>query len=191
MPMTIRPLALLLVLSLGATAALSGPKVSRKDPSEVVTMTTRIESTDIQDIAARMVDSMLQSPLLEQGRPIVMMDRIVNKTRDDVDTKTITDKIRTALQRSGKVRFVANDMRDQILDEQAYQESGLVDPATAAPTGGAVGAQYLVGGEIAAIETTTGKVHDVYYKLTLNLVDIKTQIIEWSDEKEIRKQARR
>jgi PBP1b-binding outer membrane lipoprotein LpoB len=31
----------------------------------------------------------------------------------------------------------------------------------------------------------------VYYKFTLNLVDVETGIIEWSDEKEIRKQANR
>jgi hypothetical protein len=34
-------------------------------------------------------------------------------------------------------------------------------------------------------------VSDVYYKFTLNLVDVETGIIEWSDEKEVRKQAHR
>jgi PBP1b-binding outer membrane lipoprotein LpoB len=36
-----------------------------------------------------------------------------------------------------------------------------------------------------------GRRTDVYYKITLNLVDVQTAIIEWADEKEIRKTEKR
>lgn len=54
-----------------------------------------------------------------------------------------------------------------------------------------VGADYLLFGDIASIVKRAGRDTDVYYKFTLNLVDVQTGIIEWTDEKEIRKEARR
>jgi uncharacterized protein (TIGR02722 family) len=171
--------------------AAGAPKVRRTDPGEVTTLSTGFEATDLQDTAGAMVDSLLQASVLGNDRPVVTVAGIKNKTLEHIETKAITDKIRTALVRSGVVRFTANDARDDVRDENAFQESGAVDAATAKPSGHAIGADYTLVGEITEIETTAGRIKDVYYKMTLNLVDLKTQIIEWSDEKEIRKQAKR
>jgi PBP1b-binding outer membrane lipoprotein LpoB len=67
----------------------------------------------------------------------------------------------------------------------------MVDPKTAKSIGKLVGADYFLYGELASIKKSAGRVQDVYFKFTLNLVNIKTGLIEWADEKEIRKQAKK
>lgn len=187
--MRTRVALVVVVALLGTGLTTAKPRIKRKDAKEAVTLTTRLESTDLQDIAAKMVDSLLKHPLLAEGRPIVTMGRLTDNAKiGGAEIKGIQDKIRTALVQSGKIRFVASDMRNQILDENAYQESGLVNKQTASMSGNATGAQFIIGGEVVSIETQAGKLRDVYYKLTLNMVDLESQIIEWSDEKEIRKQ---
>ena len=150
----------------------------------------RIPSRTAYAIAEKMVNSMLRIPLFERGeRPVVFVSSVKNKTMEHIDTKGVTDKIRTAMIKSGKVRFTAtSDIPTEILDQLEYQRgSGLVDPRTRKEYGKQIGADYILYGEIGSIVKRAGRRKDVYYKITLNLVDIQTAIIEWADEKEIRK----
>jgi hypothetical protein len=141
-----------------------------------------------------MVGSLVQYPGIANGRrPVVQVSKVANRTSEHIDTKSISDKIRTALINTGKVRFTAvSDVNREMLDNLDYQSSsGVVDPKTAKRAGKQVGADYLLFGDIASIVKRAGRESDVYYKFTLNLVDVQTGIIEWTDEREIRKQATR
>jgi hypothetical protein len=51
-----------------------------------------------------------------------------------------------------------------------------------------VGAQYMLYGNLSSIVKQAGSDKDVYYKMTMRLMDLKTGLIEWADETEIRKQ---
>jgi len=160
------------------------------DPAAVETVTVDFGSTDLQSIAEKMVDSLIGSPVLGQDKPVVFVHELKNKTMEHIDTKSITDKIRTALLRSGRVRFTAaSDIPQDLVDQLDYQSAGrgIVDPATAKKFGRQVGADFMLYGEITSIVKQAGRVKDVYYKITLNLVDIETGLIEWAEEKEIRK----
>jgi PBP1b-binding outer membrane lipoprotein LpoB len=53
------------------------------------------------------------------------------------------------------------------------------------------GAEYLLTANISEISQSRGRVQDVYYKFTMSLKNMKTGLIDWSDEKEIRKVAKR
>jgi PBP1b-binding outer membrane lipoprotein LpoB len=53
------------------------------------------------------------------------------------------------------------------------------------------GAKYRLDGSISSIVKRTTDLKDVYYKMNMRLIDIETGVVEWSDEKEIRKSARR
>ena len=178
-------LCALLIISIGCAT-----KVRYGDAQQQETLTADFGSTDLQLIAEKMVNSMLRIPLFERGeRPVVFVSSVKNKTMEHIDTKAVTDKIRTAMIRSGKVRFTAtSDIPNEILDQLEYQRgSGLVDPRTRKEYGKQIGADYILYGEIGSIVKRAGRRKDVYYKITLNLVDIQTAIIEWADEKEIRK----
>lgn len=174
-----------LALSLGAC----GTKVQYGDPTAVETLTVDFGSTDLQMIAERMVQSLLSAPVIQRREnPVLQVATVKNKTNEHIDTKAITDKIRTTLLNSGKVQFTAAEFRQEVLDELEYQRSsGYVDPETRKAVGRQVGADYLLAGEIASIKKEKDDTRDVYYKITMNLVDLETGLIAWADEKEIRK----
>jgi uncharacterized protein (TIGR02722 family) len=164
-------------------------RVDYGDPTATETLTIDFGSTDLQMIAERMVQSLLASPVVQQGnRPVILVSHVRNKTDEHIDTKAISDKIRTALVRSGQVRFVADEVRDEVMRELQYQaNSGFVDPETRKRIGKLVGAGYLIMGEITSIRKQEGRHTDLYFKITLNLVEIETGLIRWAEEKEIRK----
>ena len=58
---------------------------------------------------------------------------------------------------------------------------------TAVNFGQQIGAEFLLTANFSEIRQKAGGVTDVYYKFTMNLKNLKTGILEWSDEKEIRK----
>jgi len=184
-------IAWLLMLCSGCATA---PDVRYGSADQVETVTTEFGSTDLQMIAEKMVNSLLATPLLQSGKqPVIYVHRVQNRTDEHIDTSSITDKIKVTLLKSGRVRFSAvGEVNDEILRQLEYQtRSGAVDPATAKSFGRQVGADYFLYGEIASIRKRSARVEDVYFKITLNLVNIGSGLIEWADEKEIRKQAKR
>jgi uncharacterized protein (TIGR02722 family) len=116
----------------------------------------------------------------------VSVTRLRNETSEHIDTKSITDKIRTALIKSGKVRFSALEMQGDLQNQYKLQ-GVMADTATQKSAGKQTGSKYLLGGDISSIVKQTGKVKDVYYKITLQATDIESAVIVWADEVEIRK----
>ncbi len=166
-----------------------GSKVQYGDATAVETLTVDFGSTDLQMIAEKMVQSLLSAPVIQEGHlPVLQVSTVRNTTREHIDTKAITDKIRTTLLNSGKVRFTAAELRPEVIQELEYQrQSGYVDQETRKPVGKQVGADFILTGDITSIAKQKDDTRDVYYKITLNLVDLETGLIAWADEKEIRK----
>ncbi|GDY25867.1 MULTISPECIES: penicillin-binding protein activator LpoB [unclassified Agarivorans] len=167
-------------------------QVSYGDPQEVETVDVAFGSTDLQKIAGEMTDSMISSPLLtditNNNRPIVFVERIKNKTTEHIDTESVTDSISTKLLQSGKFRFVDMTRVTAVREQLDFQnDGGLVDPSKAIAFGQQVGAEYMLYGNLSSIVKTNKKTKDVYYKMTMRLMDLKTGLVEWADETEIRK----
>lgn len=167
-------------------------KVQYGDATEVETVNANFGSTDLQAITTKMVNSMLTFPpvlaITANDRPIIFVDRIKNKTSEHIDTESVTDSISNQLLRSGKFRFIDMTKVDAVRKQLDYQNnSGMVDPSTAINFGRQIGAQYMLYGNLSSIVKQAGSTKDVYYKMTMRLMDLETGLIEWSDEKEIRK----
>ncbi len=167
-------------------------KVNYGDATDVETVTIDFGSTDLQMIANQMVDDLLTFPpvvqLTQQRRPVVFVDQVQNRTTEHIDTESVTDSIRTRLIQSGKFRFVDMKVVERVRQQFDFQlESGMVDPATAVTMGRQIGAEFMLYGALTSIVKRSGKTQDVYYKFTLNLMNLESGIIEWSSEKEIRK----
>lgn len=185
---------ILIAVMASLVVVLSGcmAKVDYGDATARETVNTDFGSTDLQMIAAKMVDDMMVFPPIVQmtanRRPVVFVDRIKNKTTEHIDTESITDTIQSKLINSGKFRFVDMSVVERVKEQLDYQnESGLVDPATAVLMGKQIGAEFMLYGNMASIVKRESKTKDVYYKFTLKLMNLQTGIIEWSGEKEIRK----
>jgi len=162
------------------------------DAAEVETTTTGFGSTDLQQIAAKMVDSVLTFPpvveITAKRRPVMFVDTIKNKTTEHIDTESITDTISTKLLRSGKFRFVDMTKVTAVKKQLDYQnDSGMVNQNAAMQMGQQIGAEYMLYGNLSSIVKRNSSRKDVYYKFTLKLMHLQSGIVEWSDEKEIRK----
>lgn len=178
------------------TSCATTPKVRYEDATALQAISTDFSSSDLQQIAASMVDSLLVfPPIVEvtvQRRPVVTVDKVKNTTMQHIDTEAITNSIRAKLIKSGKFRFIDRTTDEAAINEiKTQQDSGLVDKKTAVQFGRQIGAEYMLTGVISEIEQRDVRVKDVYYKFTLNLKNLSTGILEWSDEKEIRKVSQR
>ncbi|MBE4617188.1 penicillin-binding protein activator LpoB [Vibrio navarrensis] len=183
------------VALLGLAVILGGcsNKVSYGDAQATETTTIDFGSTDLQTIAGQMIDSMMMSgsvaAITRDKRPIVFVERIKNKTSEHIDTESITDTISTKMLNSGKFRFVDMDRVEAVREQLNFQNNDdLVNQSTAIQFGKMVGAQYMLYGNLSSIVKNNGSDKDVYYKMTMRLMDLETGLIEWADETEIRKQ---
>lgn len=169
-------------------------QVSYDDSGNLAPMTTGFSFSDLNFVADKMVSSMLSSPMLDDitksGRPILVVDRIQNRTDQHIDTESITDTIRTELIQSGQFRFTDKSTRELQRAEINYQneKDGMVSQAAAIAKGQQLGAEFMVTGSIVSYEERTKQVQRKSYKFTLNLINLKTGIIEWAQEAPITKQ---
>lgn len=174
------------------TLAGCSTQVSYGDAQAVETVDATFGSTDLQTIVAEMTDSMLASPVLTNltlnRRPVLFVEGIKNKTSEHIDTESVGDSISTRLIRSGKFRFVDMSRANAVREQLGFQNSGdLVNPANAIAFGQHVGAEYMLYGNLASIVKSNNGKKDVYYKITMRLMDLKSGLVEWADESEIRK----
>lgn len=184
----------LMALSLSfLTLASCGPKAFVKGQYDDVNrenlMTDQWSETDMQKAVQDMVSSLMNSPAINQAKkmPVVMVTNLQNKTSEHIDTQSVMDMVRVELMKSGKVGFIDKEARQDISDEYGYQGSGMVSQETKKGPGGQVGADFIINGRLDSIVQEVGKDKSVYYKLTLNLTNLKTSMITWSDQKQIRK----
>lgn len=174
-----------------------GPKAFTKggydDPNKVILLDDKFGENDMQLISNQLVDSLSKSDKIAKlsQPPVVMVGRVRNRTSEHIDVKSITDKIRTALIKSGKFRFADKEAREELAEEYEYQGGKFVDKKSAKGAGKQIGVDFLITGDVASNVQEVGKDKVVYYKTTLNLINLETNIIEWSDEKEIRKRYRK
>lgn len=152
-------------------------------------MTDEWSESDMQETVKSMVASLIAHPVVAgaRTRPIVMVTQLQNKTSEHIDTQSIMDMVRVELMKTGKLAFIDKEARGDIDQEYDYQNSGRVSNETKKGPGGQAGADFIVNGRLDSIVQEVGKEKSVYYKITLNLTSIKSGVIEWTDQKQIRK----
>jgi uncharacterized protein (TIGR02722 family) len=175
----------------GGLAACSG-NVTYEDPEGTELLSTGFSYSDLNQVASAMTDSFLGTNAWGGDTPRVVFGGVENRTNQHIDTKNVTDTIRTKLIQSGKFTIVAGDQGLDELDEEiAYQQSGAVDSAAAAELGRQLGAEYVMYGRLTSIYEKRGDVQSVFYKFTLNAVNVQTRQIIWAEEDRIRKREER
>jgi len=161
------------------------------DSQSIETVNADFGSTDLQTITETMVRSMLQSKTIQNSKsaPTVTLAEVKNQTREPINTRMITEKVRTQLLKSGQVRFAIsnNEMQSQTDELKRQNQSGMYRNDGTSKTGMMEGAKYRITGTISTIVKQNKDMKDVFYNFTLNLVNNETGLIEWAEEKEIRK----
>ena len=185
-------IAALAALTIAATGCATSPNV-QVTQLDRKPLSTRLEPQDVREAAAKMVESMLaDQEFINQvcgARPVLDVTQIENRTSDrTLDLVSVTDSIRTQLLRSRKFRFMdrktsGDDL--QFMNDQAL--NGLTDQSKAVRAGQQSAAQMYLYGAVTEMAQKAGRMTDRYFKLTLNMKDLKSGEIVWTDEYEIRK----
>jgi len=170
-----------------------GPKAFTQgkyvDPTKINLLSDKFNENDMQLIVKKLVNSLIQDGAVGtlKEKPILAISRVANRTSEHIDLKLLTDKLRKELIASRRFRFIDIEARANLQKEYDYNKaSGNVDQTTVnAPQQIAV--RFLISGDIGSYVQQVGDDKLVYYKLTLNLTDTKTNEILWSDDKEVRK----
>ena len=191
------------VLAIIAVGLSGCASVKYGDATAQETVNERFGSTDLQMTAKSMTESLIASPVIGEAtaaskRPVMFVERIANKTDEHIDTESVLDSMTTKLLQSGKVRLVDMSRVESARSQLNFQnKDDMVDPKTAIRFGQMIGAEYMFYGNLSSIYKEAGstgsitskftKTRSVYYKFTLKLMNLKTGLVEWQDEQEIRK----
>jgi len=193
--LTVGLAAIVVAIAIAATGC--GPKAFTKgeydDPTRVELLDDKFNESDMQQMAETVIKAMVSCGYVANAPkpPVVIVERVQNRTEEHIDTVSMTDKIRTALIKSGKVRFVNKEERGTLDSEYEYNEGGNVSGPTAKKRGKQIGADYILSGAIATNVQQVGNDKFIYYKLTMNLTSLDTSTIDCVEERELRKKFRK
>jgi uncharacterized protein (TIGR02722 family) len=192
--------AILLGVLVGSSLMASscgGPKAFTKgeydDPTRVELLDDKFNEADMQQMSDTIIKAMVACPYVAKAPkpPVVIVEQVQNRTEEHIDMQSLTDKIRTALIKSGKVRFVNKAERGTLEDEYKYNEGGSVSGPTQKKRGSQIGADYIFSGAMATNIQQVGDDKFIYYKLTINMTSLETSTIDCTEEREIRKKYRK
>tara|TARA_B110001454_G_scaffold218991_1_gene249080 strand:+ start:126727 stop:127320 length:594 start_codon:yes stop_codon:yes gene_type:complete len=187
-------MSILFLLALSLFITNCGPKAFVKGQYDDVQrenlLNDQWSETDMQNAVKDLVASLVSHPSIANAKtpPVVMVTQLQNKTSEHIDTQSIMDMFRVELMNSGKVEFIDKEARQDIKDEYDYQNSGVVSEESKKGPGGQIGADFIVNGRMDSIVQEVGKDKTVYYKMTMNLTNLKTSKMVWSNYKQMRKQ---
>jgi uncharacterized protein (TIGR02722 family) len=174
-----------------------GPKAFTKgeydDPTRVELLDDKFNEADMQQMADTVIKAMVACDYVAKAEkpPIVVVEKVANRTEEHIDTVSMTDKIRTALIKTHKVRFVNKEERGTLDSEYKYGETGAVSETTAKKKGKQIGVDYVLSGALATNIQEVGNDKFIYYKLTMNMTNVDTSTIDCTEEREVRKKYRK
>lgn len=175
-------------------AACNNKRVARIEPTSVTDLSGRWNDTDSRLVAGALVEQAMADGWLSRasatrgGRaPTVIVGAFTNKTMEHIPVSTFTHDVERALVGSGAVTVVASaDERQDVRAERADQQvNALAD--TRAKTAAEQGAQYMLRGDVQAIEDAEGRERVVYYQIDATLVDLQSNAKVWVGQHKIKK----
>ena len=152
------------------------------------TLDDQWSETDIQKMVQKLVGNLTNHRSISASKrpPVIMVTNLQNKTSEHIDTQSVMDMVRVELTNSGRVAFVDKEAREDVAAEYEYQE-GNMDSASKKTKGGQTGADFILNGRLDSITKEVGSDKTVYYKVTLNLTNLKTNLVEWTGQDQLRK----
>ena len=189
-----RKVCFVCILFLVSAVAGCATKVTRTDVGKVTDFSGGWNDTDAHLTAEEMIKECLAGHWINEfnkssGRsPVVIVGFIKNRTFEHISSDVFVEDLQRALTNSGKVAFVASqDGRREIREERADQQTGNTEPSTISKKGHETGADFMLQGGINSIQDAVKGKYAVFYQVTLELVDMKTNRKIWLGQKEIKK----
>ena len=185
--------ALLAIVAAMALGCSSKKVVTRVDTGEVIDLSGRWNDTDSRLVSEEMISDCLSRPWKMQHatdtgkRPVIIVGVIRNKTTEHIAVGTFVGDIEKSFINSGDVDIVASpEERKQVRDERGDQQK-YSSEASMKEWGREVGADYMLGGVINAIEDQEKGEKVIFYQVDLNLIHLETNRKVWLGQKKIKK----
>lgn len=176
-------------------AACGGKQVTRIEPTSVTDLSGRWNDTDSRLVARALIEQNLDSrwarewSQLHGGRlPTVIVGDFRNRTLEHVPVNTFLNDLERAYLESGRVQVVARsgaereDIRAERDDQQSHARAD-----TRARQAQEVGADFMLQGELQAIEDEEGRERVVYYQVDATLIDLESNLKIWTGQHRIKK----
>lgn len=153
---------------------------------------TNVNMPEFQKATQSMVSAMLQSPgVLEitgNQRPKLAVFGLVDFTGEDIDISALNNGMFAQIGQSAKFNFAdptALTKADQAQSPNRYDL--LEDPAASKALSQSVGADYLLIGEVSNVVRSQPQQKEVWYRLSLKLVDERSGQFLWQERREFLK----
>ena len=184
------------LVAIGAMLMLSGCEtetdtrtVDAKGPQAI--NTAAIKSQDWANAADQLVNSLLSGGALSNAPrtpAILAVDRVINNTQLMVDTDLLIKKIRVALTQTGKIA-ITNTLG---LGERAVvaSEAAELEEMQSGKKAKTLVPDYTLYAKLIQQSDKNGKVTQNTYSFQMSLVQVKTGLTVWEEEKQIAKQTK-
>ena len=157
-------LIMLLTLTIPVSCGRRYAKGTYIDPNVIILRSDKFVESDLQIIAKRLADSLIASPVVgSRTHPSIYMTSMTNSTDEHIDMNSLSEKIKVFLHKSKQVKLLNTKK----------------------------GAKYIVSGNMSSIKQPVGRQEIVYYKATLELTNLGTDVVAWIDDVEIKKRFRK
>ncbi len=184
----------LAALAIATLSACGVTRVSRIDPTSVTDLSGRWNDADSRLVANALIEQSVGAEWARQfsnanggGTPTVIVGPFLNRTLEHIPVQTFTRDLERAYVTTGAVRVVASaDERTTVRAERDDQQTNAVATSRA---GVALeqGAQYMLQGDVQAIEDAQGRERVVTYQIDATLVDLETNTKVWVGQHKIKK----
>lgn len=186
-------LAALGLLATGCATNNNARYIDSKGPETIVS----INAINIQDwnmAADKLVASLLASGALERAPelPAVMaVSRIRNNTQQQVDTDSLTKKIRIALMQTGKVVTTTTLGPDGKAEDPMAAEVNAMNAFMSGQKQRTVLPYYTLSGKLLEDRARVGSTQQTTFTFQLSLTTTSNGLAVWEGEEQITKQGQR
>ena len=164
--------------------------------SQGITTVHQIDFKDWQIAAEKGTSSMLESGVMKRAdgrKTILMISDVKNSTRENVNTRILSDKIRQAVLRSGQA-VVTTAVGAKGAEETAVRQvrelenDDLFNQSTVQKRGTVIAPDMSLSGEIVQQQRRSGRTEESYFFIHMVLTDLATGLAVWEDNVELAKQ---
>jgi len=163
-----------------------GGGTTYKDPAKA-TGSLEWGPKEIKITVDKMVNS-LYSFLKDEYKKsaFIQVKRFQNKTSEHIDTSLVSNEIQTKLIQK-RIKFIDDSLEKDALKEMEKGMTGLVNPDDAIPIGELKSPNLYLTGDIRENVRYVGGKKVQYLQVTLRLLSLKTNIVEWQEQQEFLK----
>ncbi len=166
----------------------SSTSVKRYDANESVKdLSGYWNDNDVNLVCTSLIDSCIKSKRVANFKastgctPVVIIGTIKNKSVERIDTSILSKRFQNAIINDGTLEFVADaSQREELRAEKYDQAENAYE--TAKSIGNETAADFMLQGSVTTIVDTDGRQQVRTYQVDMQLVDLETNKIIWSDQ---------